>query len=311
MTINTTQIVRTDDARFQGLPDYAFQPQYMDITDADSGEKLRLHYLDEGDKSAPIILLLHGEPSWCYLYRKMIPPLVAAGFRCLAPDLIGFGRSDKITERTYYTYARHLQWVTSWFNQMDVKNVTLFCQDWGGLLGLRMVAADKAAGTGRFARVCASNTFLPTGKGKPSDAFLNWRAFSQSVPEFPAAGIIKGATVLPLSEAVYDAYNAPYPEESYKAGARQFPLLVPASPDDPETENNEKAWVKLEQFTNPFLTLFGDSDPVTAGLDKELQNRIPGAKGQPHTTIKDSGHFIQEDQGAVLADHLIKWIRST
>lgn len=296
-------VLRTPDDRFEGLPGYGFAPHYATIEDDRLGP-LRLHYLDEGARDGPPVLLMHGEPTWSYLYRRMIPPLVAAGARVIAPDLIGFGRSDKPSERSDYSYARHVEWMSRWFDGLGLQGVTLFCQDWGGLIGLRLVAAFPD----RFARVAASNTFLPTGEAAPSEAFLRWRAFSQSVPEFDCGWIVAGATARDVADDVKAAYNAPYPDESYKAGARAFPLLVPASPDDPEAGPNRAAWAVLERFDKPFLTLFGDSDPVTRGGDRAFQARIPGAKGQRHATIERAGHFSQEDAGEELAAHVIEFM---
>jgi haloalkane dehalogenase len=263
-----------------------------------------MHFVDQGPRSGPVMLLLHGEPSWSYLYRKMIPPLAAAGMRCIAPDLIGFGRSDKPVEQSDYTYARHLAWLRSLLDQLELDDINLFAQDWGGLLGLRLLAEEPQ----RFASVCAANTFLPTGKGKMPEAFLRWREFSQSVPEFPAGGIVAGGTVRPVPDEVRAAYDAPFPDESYKAGARKFPLLVPTEPDLEEAQNNQAAWKVLVQYERPFLTLFADGDPITAGAEKVLQAKIPGAADQPHKIIRDAGHFIQEDAGEELADELIKWL---
>jgi haloalkane dehalogenase len=296
-------ILRTPDERFEVLVDYPFAPHYLDVDGGPLG-RLRVHYVDEGPRDGPVVLLMHGEPSWSYLYRKMIPPLAAAGARVLAPDLVGFGRSDKPSAVADYSYARHVDWMMQWLHAVNPREVTLFCQDWGGLVGLRLVAAEP----GRFARVVASNTFLPTGDRAPSDAFLAWRKFSQEVPEFPAGGIIKGGTARGIGNDVRAAYDAPYPDECYKAGARAFPMLVPISPDDPEAEANRVAWRTLEAFNRPFLTLFGDSDPVTAGADRVLQSRIPGAVGQPHRTIARAGHFIQEDAGEELAAEIVRFI---
>lgn len=298
-------ILRTPDHCFDGLPDYPFKPHYATITDADSGADMRVHYVDDGPRDGAVVLLLHGEPSWSFLYRKMIPVLTKAGYRVLAPDLIGFGKSDKIKDRTHYTYARHLAWLTDWLDGIGVSDVTLFCQDWGGLLGLRLVAAQPDL----FASVVTSNTFLPTGAGKPADAFLQWQTFSQTVPVFPTGKIIQGATVSTLTDDEVAAYNAPYPDEDYKAGARQFPTLVPTSLDDPESQNNMAAWDVLRQFDRPWLCLFGDSDPITAGGDKYITAQIPGCQNQPHQIIKQGGHFIQEDKGEELAGLMVEWMK--
>lgn len=296
--------LRTPDEQFEDLPGYDFSPNYLNVDDGDGGE-LRVHYLDEGSADGQVVLLLHGEPSWSYLYRKMIPGLVAAGYRVLAPDLIGFGRSDKPTQRSDYTYASHLSWLSQWFDSVAVNNVVLFCQDWGGLLGLRLVAAQPD----RFSGVVAGNTFLPTGDVPAGEAFMNWQEFSQSVPEFPAGGIVQGATVSELSDQERSAYDAPYPDESYKEGARQFPMLVPITPDNPESQANRDAWQVLNQFEKPFLTTFSDQDPVSAGGEKVFQAKIPGCKNQNHVIIKDGGHFLQEDKGEQLAELVIKFIQ--
>ncbi len=300
------EYLRTPDERFDNLPGYSFAPNYLFVDDSEGGE-LRVHYLDEGPADAAPVLLLHGEPSWCFLYRKMIPILLAAGHRVIAPDLVGFGRSDKPSQRTDYTYQRHVDWVQSVLDQLDLKEITLVCQDWGGLIGLRLLAENPE----RFARAVAANTMLPTGDHNPGEAFLNWQKFSQEVPEFPAGGVIKGGTCTELPQAVIDSYNAPYPDERYKEGARQFPLLVPSTPDNPASEKNRAAWKSLGQWEKPFLTAFSDQDPVTAGGDKLMQKLIPGTRGQAHTTIVNGGHFLQEDQGEKLAEVVVEFIAST
>ena len=297
------KILRTPDSRFANLPDYNFDPHYLMVDDSEDSE-LRVHYLDEGPRDADPVLLLHGEPSWCYLYRKMIPILTAAGHRVIAPDLPGFGRSDKPESRTDYTYQRHVNWMQSVLDQLDLNNITLFCQDWGGLIGLRLVAENPD----RFARVAAGNTMLPTGDHDLGEGFRKWQQFSQEIPQFHVGGTIKSGTVTKLSQAVIDAYNAPFPDESYKEGARQFPLLVPSTPDDPASENNRAAWIELSKWTKPFITLFSDSDPVTAGGDRIMQKLIPGTKGQAHTIVANGGHFLQEDQGEKVAKLLVQFI---
>ena len=222
-------VIRTPDDRFAGLPDFPFSPRYVEIPSGSNGT-LRVHYLDEGPRDAPVVLLMHGEPSWCFLYRKMIPVLTAAGLRAVAPDLVGFGRSDKPTARTDYTYAAHVEWMRSaLFDALDLRDVNLVCQDWGGLVGLRLVGEHPD----RFARVVAANTFLPTGDTPPGDAFLAWQRFSQTVDDFPVGFIVNSGCTTDLADEVVAAYDAPFPDEQYKAGARQFPMLVPTSPDDP------------------------------------------------------------------------------
>jgi len=290
------KVLRTPDERFEHLPRYDFAPHYLNVPDGEGGE-LRMHYLDEGPEGADPVLLMHGEPSWSYLYRKMIPPLVRAGHRVIALDLIGFGRSDKPSERSDYSYARHVAWVESAFDQLNLKDVTLVCQDWGGLIGLRLLASRPDY----FARAVAANTMLPTGEHEPGEAFRAWQKFSQEVPEFPVGKIIAGAVTCELAPEVIAAYDAPFPDESFKAGARQFPVLVPTSSDDPASDDNKAAWEVLKQWDKPFLTAFSDSDPVTGGGEKVFQKLVPGTKGQPHTIIKNGGHFLQEDQGEALA----------
>jgi haloalkane dehalogenase len=304
------EIVRTPDERFEDLPGYPFAPRYAEVPRGDGTDAtLRMHVVDEGPAdAAETILLLHGEPSWSYLYRTMIPVLVAEGHRCVAPDLVGFGRSDKPTQRTDYTYARHVDWLRSLlFDQLDLRGVTLVCQDWGGLLGLRLVGEHED----RFARVVAANTFLPTGDSNPGDAFLAWQRFSQEAPELPVGSIVNGGCTTDLAPEVIAAYDAPFPDESFKEGARQFPVLVPTSPDDPAAPANRAAWQTLAAFTKPFLCAFSDSDPITRGADRALLERIPGTKGQPHTTIEGGGHFLQEDRGPELAAVVAAFVAAT
>lgn len=293
-----TKFLRTPDERFHDLPGWDLEPRYVDV----SG--IRMHYVDEGPRNADPVLLLHGEPTWGYLYRYMIKSLVAAGRRCVAIDLVGFGRSDKPTEPEAYSYQTHLDWLWGAVRELELQRVTLFGQDWGGLLGLRIVAEDPE----RFARVCASNTFLPTGDQDPGDGFKRWREYSQTTPEFHVGGIVKGGCVKDLDDATIAAYDAPFPDDTYKVAARRFPLLVPITPDDPASDANRKAWDALRRYERPFLTLFGDSDPVTKGADRVLQKLIPGCEGQPHETITNAGHFIQEDAGETLAEKINAWI---
>jgi len=302
----TMQTLRTPDERFEGLDGYPFEPHYADIADGDGG-MLRVHYLDEGPHDAAPVLLMHGEPSWSYLYRHMIPPLVAAGHRVIVPDLVGFGRSDKPTEQSDYTYARHVEWMRELlFDHLDLRDITFFAQDWGGLVGLRMLALDPD----RYARVAIGNTGLPTGHGPASDAFMAWQKFSQETPVFDIGFLINSATTTDLSPGVIAGYDAPYPDDSYKAGARIFPTLVPTSPDDPASADNVAAWEVLAAFEKPFLLCFSDSDPVTKGGDAPFLAKVPGTQGQPHVTIEGGGHFFQEDRGPELADLLIGFIGS-
>ena len=299
------EILRTPDDRFNHLPDYPFKPHYLMINDRSEDVGIRIHCIDEGDRDAQVVLMLHGEPSWSFLYRKMVAPFVQAGYRVVAPDLPGFGKSDKPGKRTDYSYARHVAWMQDWLRAMDLNNIILICQDWGGLIGMRLVADEPD----RFARVVTTNTMLPTGDHSPGDAFLNWQKFSQEVAVFPAGLIVSRATVTSLPDAVIAAYDAPFPDESYKQGARQFPLLVPTTPDDPESQANRDAWKVLMGFEKPWLCAFGDSDPVTGAAAPVIKKLIPGCQDQPHTTLRGGGHFIQEDCGEELCRVVLAWLQ--
>jgi haloalkane dehalogenase len=296
------ETLRTPDERFANLPGYPFAPHYTETSDG-----LRSHSVDEGPRGAAPVLMLHGEPSWSYLYRKMIPIVVAAGHRVVAPDLVGFGRSDKPVRREDYTYQRHVDWLRHVLTALDLRNVTLVCQDWGGLLGLRLVADHPE----RFARIVTANTFLPTGDVPAGKAFLAWKEYSQTTPDFRCGGIVRGACVTEIAPEVEAAYDAPFPDDRFKAGARQFPTLVPVTPDDPAAPANRAAWEKLKTWTKPWLTAFSDQDPVTRGGDQSFQELIPGTKGQPHTTIVGAGHFLQEEKGEELARVVVDFIRRT
>ena len=324
-----SEILRTPDSRFVNLPGFEYAPHYIEIGG------LRVHYVDEGENQKQPILLMHGEPSWSYLYRKMIPILSEARYRVLAPDLIGFGRSDKLGERNDYSYQQQVDIFTEYIRRLNLKNITLFCQDWGGLIGLRVVANEP----NRFARIIAANTGLPDATDSQAEMmlkmfndfieaqgkipleevmnidsneesqqpFMRWVAYSRNSPEFPIGEIIQRSTRTELPEDVLTAYEAPFPDESFKEGARIMPSLVPT-----QLQENHKAWENvLTKWEKPFLTAFSDSDPITRGGDKILQTRVPGASGQPHITIKDAGHFLQEDKGEELADLILDFINPT
>jgi haloalkane dehalogenase len=291
-------VLRTPDDRFADLPDWPYAPSYATTSDG-----LRMAYVDEG--SGPTVLLLHGEPSWGYLYRRMVPVLVEAGFRCVVPDLIGFGRSDKPTAVDDYTYARHVEWLRSvMFDGLDLTGVTLVCQDWGGLLGLRLVAEHPE----RFARVCAANTGLPDGTRRLPDEWWRFRDFVVRTQDLPIGFLVASGCAEPLAPQVQAAYDAPFPDASYKAGAKAFPDLIPQDADDPATPDNQRAWEVLRTLDLPVLCAFSDLDPITAGSDRALR-RLPGAAGQPHTTISGGGHFLQEDRGPELARVVADWAR--
>ena len=301
------QTLRTPDDAFADLPDFPFAPHYVEVDDGEGGT-IRIHHLDEGPADAAPVLLMHGEPTWSYLYRHVIPGLVDAGHRVIAPDLVGMGRSDKPTEQSDHTYARHVEWMRqALFDRLDLRDITFFGQDWGSLVGLRLVALDPD----RYARVAIGNGGLPTGHGPASEAFLAWQKFSQETEHFPVGGIINGGCTSDLAPEVVAAYDAPYPDDSYKAAVRVFPSLVPTSSDDPATPDQEAAWRVLEQFERPFLLCFSDSDPITKGGDAPFRAKVPGAQGQAHTTIEGGGHFLQEDRGPELARVLAEFIQTT
>ncbi|MDP1631750.1 MAG: haloalkane dehalogenase [Caulobacter sp.] len=298
------KVLRTPDDRFADLPDFPYPPHYQTVRDA-SGVDLRIGYIDEGPRDAAPVLLMHGEPSWSFLYRGIIAPLRGER-RVVAPDLIGFGRSDKPSEQGDYTYERHVAWMSDWLTALDLKDITLFCQDWGGLIGLRLVAAFPE----RFARVIVANTGMPTGSGM-SEGFETWLKMSQSIPVFPAGMIVNMGSLRELSPEEIAAYDAPYPDEGYKAGARVFPTLVPVTPEHASVAENKAAWAVLEAFDKPFLTAFSDGDAVTRGGEAAFKDRVPGARGQNHTIIKGGGHFLQEDRPAEIAALIDGFIRET
>jgi haloalkane dehalogenase len=278
--------VRTPDSRFEGLPDYDYAPHYVDI------DGMRMHYVDEGPRDGEVVLLLHGEPSWSYLYRHMIPPLRDAGLRVIAPDLIGFGKSDKPTRKTDYSYAGHVGWMTAFIEALDLSG------------GLRVAAENEH----RFARIALGNGALPTGDQAIPKAFKIWRAFALYSPWFPIGRILQMGTVDELSAAEVAAYDAPFPSARYKAGARAFPKLAPTTPDDPARDANRAAWDVFRQWTKPFLTTFSNRDPIMRGGEKVWQDSVPGAQGQEHVIIRNAGHFLQDDKGPELAEVLIRFI---
>jgi haloalkane dehalogenase len=301
------EVLRTPDDRFADLPEFPYDPRYLQVDDGDGGT-LRIAYVEDGPADGEPVLLLHGEPSWSFLYRRIIALLAGAGLRVVAPDLVGFGRSDKPARREDHSYARHVEWLrAALFDRLDLRGVTLVCQDWGGLLGLRLVAEHPD----RFARVVAANTGLPTGDHPMSEAFLAWQRFASTAERFDVGRIVQNGTLTDLPPEVVAGYDAPFPDDRYKAGARVFPSLVPTGPDDPASAANRAAWEALARFDKPFLTAFSDGDPITGGGDRVFRKLIPGAQGKPHTTLPGGGHFLQEDVGPELAQVVLDLVRTT
>jgi haloalkane dehalogenase len=306
-------VLRTPDERFARLPDFPFAPRYVEVPGPEGG--LRMHFVDEGPRGAPVVLLLHGEPTWSFLYRKMIPRLAAAGLRAVAPDHVGFGRSDKLAERTAYTFERHVEWLGALLAALDLRDVTLVGQDWGGPIGLAALASAPE----RFARVVAANTILPTADPEltqgvlewRSDALLDWIVGSQRMPRFSAGAIVAGVCRRPVAPEVVAGYDAPFPDERHAAAARHFPVLIPITPGDPGAARNRATWRVLEGWEKPFLTAFSDGDPATRGWETIFQRRVPGARGRPHATIANAGHFLQEDAGEELAEVVIRFAASS
>ena len=298
------KVLRTPDDRFVNLSDFNYAPHYTTVRDQD-GTEIRIHHIDEGPRDGKPILLMHGNPTWCYLYRKMIGPLAEAGYRVIAVDLVGCGRSDKPALKSDYTLARHYDWVSKWLTAMNLKDITLFCQDWGGTIGLYLVSAFPE----RFARVIASNTGLPEGQGE-SEFMKMWVGMMRAATTFPFPMLPQGM-VHKLTDAEFAAYMAPFPTDEHMSGLISFPGLIAVQPDNPGVPLNTSAWVSLEKFDKPFLTLFGALDPVAKGADVAMQKRVPGAKGQPHHVFPNAHHFIQEDVPEGLVAHILKFIKST
>ncbi|MFU8814564.1 MAG: haloalkane dehalogenase [Pseudomonadales bacterium] len=330
------KVLRTPDECFDAIADFPYPPNYAEVDDGEGG-RLRIHYVDAGPRDGEVLLCMHGQPTWCYLYRKMIPLLTAAGHRVIAPDLVGFGRSDKPAARSDYSYARHVHWQQGLLHALDLNDITLVCQDWGGLIGLRVLTAN----VDRFARVVVANTGLPDANGlapemaKPmrdlfagipalppaqmaaklqenefGAGFMYWIKYCAEYPDLVISDVIRLSAMGELSDAQARAYDAPFPTEAYKQGARQFPSLVPIFPDDPAIADNRAAWAVLERFDKPLLTAFSDRDPVTAGAHKRFQESVPGARNQPHVTIEGAGHFLQEDEPAALSNAIVDFCRA-
>ena len=315
-------VVRTDPERFANLPDFDFEPHYRDLSNPYGETPLRMHYLDEGPRDAPVVLMAHGEPSWSYLYRKMVPVFAAAGLRAIAPDHIGFGKSDKLTLPAHYTFEQHVAWLRELVVGLDLQHITLVGQDWGGPIGMAVLAREPE----RFARVVAANTMLHTAEPELAGritwanhslddgvqaveaSLLGWMLTSHRLEEFTAGMAVQSTVARGVGPEVLAAYDAPFPGEWHRAGMRQFPALIPVTAVDPGALINRATWRALAQWDRPFLTLFGDSDPPTRGWEAIFQERVPGAKGQPHQILERAGHFWQEDCGAEAAEIILEWM---
>lgn len=298
------QVLRTDDDLFAHLPEFPYAPRYCELPDQDGG-MLRVAWVEDGPAEADPVLMLHGEPSWSFLYRRMIPILVVAGHRVICPDLVGFGRSDKPTRIEDHSYARHVEWMRALaFDVLDLRQVTLVGQDWGGLIGLRLAAEHPD----RFARIVVANTGLPTGDLPMPEIWWNFRKAIQSAPEIQVGRFVESGCARPMSDDVRAAYDAPFPDDSYTAAPRAMPGLVPTSPDDPATQANRAAWKALCDSVTPMLVAFSDSDPITGPMAGIFASQMRGAQGIDHPTISNAGHFLQEDAGEELAEAIARFL---
>ena len=298
-------VLRTPESRFRNLPDFAFEPHYAAVPDDRFG-RLRVHYLDEGPADAPVILLLHGQGCWSYLYRRMLPLLVADGFRAIAPDYIGFGRSDKLMSTDDYTFQRHIDWLVAFLDVLGLRGVTAYLFDWGGFFGLR-IAAERPE---FFSRIVLSNTNLPTGRDGGSGWFIKWRAEQLALPRFPQGEMVNDGVVHKLAPEIIAAYDAPYPDESYKTGPRRFPMILPIVADDPAAIANARAWDILAGWQAPVLTLYSATFAGSAMGPERLVNHLPGAQGQAHALLTDANFYIVEDQSAELARRVAAFART-
>ncbi len=302
------QKLRTPDDRFSDLSDFSYPAQYADVSDDDGGT-LRVAWVEDGpakDSAAETILMLHGEPSWSFLYRKMMPKLAAAGHRVVCPDLVGFGRSDKPARLDDHSYARHVEWMRALaFDVLDLRGVTLVGQDWGGLIGLRLAAEHPD----RFSRIVVANTGLPTGEVKMPEIWWRFKEAIQTAPKVDVGWFVRSGCRRPMAEAVQAGYDAPFPDDSYCAGPRVMPSLIPTSPDDPAAAANKSAWAKLCASKTPMLVAFSDSDPITGAMAPIFQREMRGAQGIEHPVIRDAGHFLQEDAGEEFAERILEFLR--
>ncbi|WP_295696370.1 haloalkane dehalogenase [Lapillicoccus sp.] len=294
-------LAQTPADRFADLADYPYEPRWRSLPGG-----VQMAYVETGPPDGPTVVLVHGEPTWGYLYRRMIGPLTAAGLRVVVPDLVGFGRSDKPTASADYSYAGHVEWLrAALFDLLDLHDITYVGQDWGGLIGMRLLAEHPD----RFARVVMANTGLPTGDVPMPEVWQRFRQMVQQGDHLDVGRMIDSGCLRTLSDQEKAAYDAPYPSELHLTGVRAFPGLVPNTPDDPAAPANKAAWQRLSTLEVPFLTAFSDSDPITRGGDRWMRERIPGAAGQRHTTIAGAGHFLQEDQPERFAEVIVGFVR--
>jgi haloalkane dehalogenase len=301
-------VLRTPESRFAHVPDFDYEPDYVEVARGDGSGDLRIAFVSAGPADGPLVVCLHGEPTWSFLYRTVMRVLAESGCRVVAPDLVGFGRSDKPTEVADHSYARHVEWMRSaLFDALDLRDVTLLGQDWGGLIGLRLVAENRD----RFARVVAANTGLPDGRHEMPEVWHRFREAVVSAPVLDIARFVVSGCLRRPTDEVIAAYDAPFPDESFKAGPRAMPLLVPITADDPGAVANRKAWETLSTSDIPFLCAFSDSDPITGPMAKILPTLVPGAAGLDHPTIRDAGHFLQEDAGEQLGAVVAGFVSNT
>lgn len=299
------EILRTPDDRFADLADFPFEPRYVEVPSGDGDQTLRVAYVEDGPADGPVVLLLHGEPTWSYLYRSMLPVLADRGLRAVALDLVGFGRSDKPAAISDHSYARHVEWVrAAALDELGLRDVTLVGQDWGGLIGLRLATENDD----RFTAIVAANTGLPTGDHPMPDVWWTFRKAVETAPDLDIGRLVASGCRRGLSDAARTAYDAPFPDESFKAGPRAMPLILPTSPNDPATEPNRRAWQRLTEWTKPFLVAFSDSDPITRPMGPILARAVPAARQREQPTIAGAGHFLQEDAGEELASVIAHFV---
>ncbi len=296
------KIIRSPEERFMALPDFPFAPNYFDLTDNEF-PGLRMHYLDEGSPEAPVVLLMHGQGCWSYIFRHMIPVLTEAGLRVIAPDFIGFGRSDKLPSTEDYSFQKHVDWIINFLDGMMLQDINAYLFDWGGFFGLR-IAGERPE---FFSRIALSNTNLPHGDARGRDWFIKWRAEQFAMPRFPQGEMVNEGAHFKLSPETIAAFDAPYPDESYKTGPRRFPMILPISADDPASPANAQAWKQLGKWQKPVLTLFSAAFEGSAMGPERLIEHIPGCRNQEHALLEEANFYLVEDQPVEIARRLLKF----